>query len=239
MGTQRYALLFKPGTYGTAASPLAFQVGYYTDVAGLSSSPTGVTINGHVDVYNRCSTSGSCIALENFWRSLSNLTINVMGLSDCRATANFWAVSQASPIRRVNITGGKLSLMDYCSAPPQYASGGFMADSHTGPVINGSQQQFLVRNSVIADWSNGVWNQVFSGVVGAPPQSFSTTPIDPPPYTTLATSPVTREKPFLFVDGRGDYNVFVPALRRKSVGTSWSSGHTRGYSIPIHEFLHR
>src|ERR1041385_401256 len=27
MGTQRYALLFKPGTYGSAATPLTFQVG--------------------------------------------------------------------------------------------------------------------------------------------------------------------------------------------------------------------
>src|SRR5258706_7830791 len=35
MGTQRYALLFKPGTYGTAAHPLIFQVGYYTEVARL------------------------------------------------------------------------------------------------------------------------------------------------------------------------------------------------------------
>ena len=34
MGTQRYALLFKPGTYGGPDSPLAFQVGYYTEVAG-------------------------------------------------------------------------------------------------------------------------------------------------------------------------------------------------------------
>ena len=56
MGTQRYALLFKPGTYGTAANPLIFQVGYYTEVAGLGRSPTDVTINGHVDVYNRCLT---------------------------------------------------------------------------------------------------------------------------------------------------------------------------------------
>src|SRR5215470_15646735 len=31
-GTQRYALLFKPGTYGTTANPLDFQVGYYTEV---------------------------------------------------------------------------------------------------------------------------------------------------------------------------------------------------------------
>src|SRR5512132_4404646 len=31
-GSQRYALLFKPGTYGSAAHPLVFQVGYYTEV---------------------------------------------------------------------------------------------------------------------------------------------------------------------------------------------------------------
>jgi len=54
MGTQRYALLFKPGTYGTAAQPLVFQVGYYTEVAGLGQSPRDVTINGKIDVYNRC-----------------------------------------------------------------------------------------------------------------------------------------------------------------------------------------
>ena len=34
-GTQRYALLFKPGTYGSSDHPLNFQVGYYTSVAGL------------------------------------------------------------------------------------------------------------------------------------------------------------------------------------------------------------
>jgi hypothetical protein len=237
MGTQRYALLFKPGTYGSAANPLVFQVGYYTEVAGLGASPTDVTINGHVDVYNRCLTPDNCIALVNFWRSLSNLTINVMGLSDCRSSGDFWAVSQAAPMRRVNITGGNLTLMDYCTAGPQYASGGFIADSQTGFIINGSQQQFLVRDSSIGGWSNGVWNQVFSGVVGAPPQSFSTTPYDPPPYTTLATSFVTREKAFLYVDSSGNYNVFVPALRHNSVGTTWANGPAAGSSIPIEQFF--
>jgi hypothetical protein len=236
-GTQRYALLFKPGTYGTPANPLIFQVGYYTEVAGLGASPTDVTINGHVDVYNRCLTPSNCIALVNFWRSLSNLTINVAGLSGCRASGDFWAVSQAAPMRRVNITGGNLTLMDYCTAGPQYASGGFIADSQTGFIINGSQQQFLVRDSSIGGWSNGVWNQVFSGVVGAPPQSFSTTPFNPPPYTTLATSPVTRERPFLYLDASGQYNVFVPALRNDSSGTTWASGPTAGSSIPLDEFF--
>ena len=237
MGSQRYALLFKPGTYGTAANPLIVQVGYYTDVAGLGASPTDVVINGHVDVYNRCLASDNCIALNNFWRSVSNLTINVAGLAGCRASGDFWAVSQAAPMRRVNITGGNLTLMDYCTAGPQYASGGFIADSKTGFIINGSQQQFLVRDSNIGGWSNGVWNQVFSGVVGAPPQSFSNTPYNPPPYTTLAASPVTRENPFLYVDSSGQYNVFAPALRRNSSDTTWGSGPAAGSSIPINQFF--
>jgi hypothetical protein len=233
MGSQRYALLFEPGTYGSVANPLIIQVGYYTEVAGLGASPADVVINGHVDVYNRCLAPDNCIALNNFWRSVSNLTINVNGLSGCRSSGDFWAVSQAAPMRRVNITGGNLTLMDYCTAGPQYASGGFIADSQTGFVINGSQQQFLVRDSSIGGWSNGVWNQVFSGVVGAPPQSFSSTPFDPPPYTTLDTSPVTREKPFLYTDSSGRYNVFVPAVRHDSSGTTWSSGPAAGSSIPI------
>lgn len=237
MGTQRYTLLFKPGVYGSAATPLVFQVGYYTEVAGLGASPTDVTINGHVDVYNRCLTADNCIALVNFWRSLSNLTINVMGLADCRASANFWAVSQAAPMRRVNVTGGNLSLMDYCTGGPQFASGGFIADSQTGFVVNGSQQQFLVRDSSITGWSNGVWNQVFSGVIGAPDQSFGDTPNNPPPYTTLATSPVTRERPFLYVDAAGQYRVFLPAVRRDAVGTTWATGAAPGTSVALRTFF--
>ena len=53
-GTQRYALLFKPGTYGSSTAPLNFQVGYYTTVAGLGLSPNDVVINGSIDVRNQC-----------------------------------------------------------------------------------------------------------------------------------------------------------------------------------------
>src|SRR5689334_14906828 len=231
-GSQRYALLFKPGTYGTTTNPLTFQVGYYTEVAGLGGSPTDVTINGHVDVYNRCLGPNNCLALVNFWRSLSNLTINVTGLSGCRSSGDFWAVSQAAPMRRVNITGGNLTLMDYCTAGPQYASGGYIADTQTGFIINGSQQQFLVRNSTIGGWSNAVWNQVFSGVQGAPPQSFPN-----PPYTTLATSPVTREAPYLYIDDEGQYRIFIPAVQTNSAGTTWASGPTPGRSIAMNDIF--
>ena len=234
MGPNRYALLFKPGTYGSNDNPLLVRVGYYTEVAGLGQSPTDVVINGHVDVYNRCLTPDNCIALVNFWRSLSNLTIQVngLGLDGCRASGNFWAVSQASPMRRVKITGGNLTLMDYCTGGPQYASGGFIADSQTTYVVNGSQQQFLVRDSSVEGWSNAVWNQVFSGVTGAPAYTFPD-----PPYTTLATSPITREKPYLYVDASGNYNVFVPKTRINSADTTWGNGATPGYSIPIDQFF--
>ncbi|HET9657573.1 MAG TPA: adenylyl cyclase [Kineosporiaceae bacterium] len=232
MGSHRYALLFKPGTYGSASQPLVFQVGYYTEVAGLGVNPTDVTINGHVDVYNRCLTAGNCIALNNFWRSLSNLTINVTGADGCRASGEFWAVSQAAPMRRVKITGGTLTLMDYCTAGPQYASGGFIADSQTQSVVNGSQQQFLVRDSSVGGWSNGVWNQVFAGVQGAPAQDFPGTNR----YTTLDTDPVSREKPYLYLGADGKWAVFVPAARTGSRGTTWANGPTPGRSVPLSQF---
>jgi hypothetical protein len=96
-GTQRYALLFMPGTYGTADTPLNFQVGYYTTVAGLGFSPNDVVINGSIDVYNQCDASESCVALTNFWRSLSNLTINV----SCSAWASRRScrIAESSPCR--------------------------------------------------------------------------------------------------------------------------------------------
>src|SRR5580692_5065558 len=235
-GTERYALLFEPGTYGSSAAPLNFQVGYYTAVAGLGLSPSDVVINGSIDVYNQC-FSGSCIALVNFWRSLSNVTINVTNPTFGCHTGEFWAVSQAAPLRRV-LVNGLATFMDYCSSP-SFASGGFVADSEFdgGTVINGSQQQWLVRNSKLDGWSNGVWNQVFSGVIGAPAQCFPAQPNVCGPYTTLASSPVTREAPYLYVDADGHYNVFVPAVQRNSAGTTWASGSTPGSSIPIRRFF--
>jgi hypothetical protein len=234
-GSQRYALLFKPGSYGTAAHPLNFAVGYYTDVAGLGASPDDVVINGSVYVRNQCDSSG-CIALNNFWRSLSNLTINVTNPDFGCYTGEFWAVSQAAPMRRVHVNG-LTTLMDYCTGP-SFASGGFIADSSfDGTVVNGSQQQFYVRNSSVGSWSNGVWNQVFSGVVGAPAQCFPAQPSCGGPYTTLAHTPVSREKPYLYVDGSGQYRVFVPAARQNSTGTSWSAGATAGRSIPLSDFF--
>jgi hypothetical protein len=230
-GTGRYAVLFKPGTYGSAASPLNFQVGYYTEVAGLGDSPDDVAVNGTIDVYNQCFGPGDCTALVNFWRSMANLTINVAGKSGCQS-GEFWATSQATSMRRVHVNGFA-TLMDYCSAP-SFASGGFIADSifSGSVVVNGSQQQYLVRDSDIDLWTNAVWNQVFAGVIGAPAQAFPN-----PPYTTLDTNPQSREKPYLFVDANDQFNVFVPEARFDSRGTTWQGGQTPGHAIPIGDFF--
>jgi hypothetical protein len=234
-GPQRYALLFKPGTYGSAAQPLNFQVGYYTAVAGLGASPGDVVINGSVYVRNQC-VNGFCTALNNFWRSLSNLTINVNNPTFGCYFGEFWAVSQAAPMRRVHVNG-QTTLMDYCTSP-SFASGGFIADSaFDGIVINGSQQQWMTRNSRLSGWTNGVWNQVFSGTQGAPAQCFPAATSCGGPYTTIATSAATREAPYLYANAAGDYSVFVPAARRDTSGTSWAGGPTAGTSIPLDQFF--
>jgi len=233
-GTDRYALLFKPGTYGSSSDPLNFQVGYYTSIAGLGRSPGDVVINGSVYVHNQCD-GGFCTALNNFWRSLSNLTINVTTPNFGCYNGEFWAVSQAAPMRRVDVNGFA-TLMDYCTQP-SFASGGFIADSRfSDTIVNGSQQQWLARNSALGNWTNGVWNQVFSGVVGAPGECFPAQASCGGPYTTLPSSSVTREAPYLYVDSGGNQNVFVPSAQSGSSGTTWAGGETPGTSIPIDRF---
>ncbi len=245
-GTQRYSIFFAPGTYGSASDPLVFQLGYYTQVAGLGAQPGDVTINGAVDVFNQCD-GGPCEGTNNFWRSLSNLTLNVHlpstppnyaptpgdgGGPGCENSNDLFAVSQATPVRRV-IVNGSLILQDYCDQG--FVSGGYFADDefNNGIVGNFGQQQFFTRNSNIDSWSNGVWNQVFLGDNGAPAQNFNAGG----QYTTLPSTPVSQEEPFLYTDANGNYRVFVPAVRHDSVGPSYASGSEAGSSLPIRSFF--
>ncbi|MFJ2273368.1 coagulation factor 5/8 type domain-containing protein [Streptomyces sp. NPDC087866] len=213
-GDGRHALLFKPGTYDNINA----QIGFYTSIAGLGLNPDDTTFNGDVTV-DAGWFNGN--ATQNFWRSAENLALNPVSGTDR------WAVSQAAPFRRMHVKGG-LNL-----APDGYgwASGGYIADSKIdGQVGPYSQQQWYTRDSSIGSWGNGVWNMTFSGVEGAPAQSFPE-----PPYTTLDNTPVSREKPFLYLDGN-DYKVFVPAKRTNARGTSWGNGTPQGDSIPLDQF---
>jgi hypothetical protein len=212
----RVAELFKPGTYNVNDN-----VGYYTSVAGLGQNPDDVTINGNitVDAFN-ASDAGN--ATQNFWRSAENLAINPGGGTDR------WAVAQAAPFRRIDVHGG-LAL-----EPASYgwASGGYIADTKvSGQTESSSQQQWYTRDSNLGSWDGGVWNMVFSGVTGAPANTFPT-----PPETVLATTPVSRDVPYLYVDSTGKYRVFLPSLRTNASGPSWASGSTPGTSLPMSQF---
>jgi|GEM_PF-483266 len=168
---QGYALLFEPGTYGSATDPLVFQVGYYTEVAGLGAVPQDTIINGQVDVFPNALGSepgpGNCFvpkgqtcywanSTDNFWRSLSNLELNVETLASPNYTptplpmqapignsgangcwqgtgplgtnTDFWSVSQASPVRSV-IINGNLNFQAYCSET-NYQSNDFASGSY-------------------------------------------------------------------------------------------------------------
>ncbi|MGA4862646.1 discoidin domain-containing protein [Streptomyces lavendulocolor] len=213
-GSGRHAFLFKPGTYHN----LNAQIGFYTQIAGLGLRPGDTTINGDVTV-DAGWFNGN--ATQNFWRGAEGLTLNPV------SGTNRWAVSQAASFRRMHVKGG-LNL-----APNGYgwASGGYIADSKVdGQVGNYSQQQWYTRDSAIGGWSNSVWNQVFSGVEGAPATGFPE-----PRYTTLATTPISREKPFLHLDGN-EYKVFAPAKRTNARGTTWANGTPQGESIPLSRF---
>ncbi|QMU75766.1 ricin-type beta-trefoil lectin domain protein [Streptacidiphilus sp. PB12-B1b] len=213
-GTSRYALLFAPGSYNVSVP-----VGFYTQVAGLGLSPTQTTITGGGVSADASWNSGN--ATENFWRSAENLTL------DPSSGTTEWAVSQASPLRRVNVEGN-LVLDDNGG----WSSGGFLGDSVvTGQVNSGSQQQWLSRNDQVGSWTGSNWNMVFVGDSGTPSTSFPN-----PPYTSVAQTPTSAEAPFLYVDGTGAYHVFVPADRSNSVGTDWSGGNPAGTSLPISDF---
>ncbi|MGW5237149.1 discoidin domain-containing protein, partial [Streptomyces nodosus] len=158
-------------------------------------------------------------ATQNFWRSAENLAVRPVNGDDR------WAVAQAAPFRRIHVQGG-LNL-----APNGYgwASGGYIADSKIdGTVGPYSQQQWYTRDSSVGGWTNGVWNMTFTGVQGAPATDFATGS-----YTTLDTTPVSREKPFLYLDG-STYKVFVPAKRTNARGVSWPAN--AGTSLPLNQF---
>ncbi len=213
-GNERYAFLFKPGTYSVDAN-----IGFNTQISGLGLLPTDVVINGYVRA--EADWFGDN-ATQNFWRIAENMRVNPPDGN------NRWAVSQAAPFRRMYVQG-QLQLDPRNHG---WSSGGYLADSLvTGQVFSGSQQQYMTRNSQIGSWSNGVWNQVFVGVGGAPAQTFPN-----PPYTVVGQSPVIREKLFLYFSA-GNYFVFVPALRTNVSGTSWSGQTPAGTSLPISQFF--
>jgi hypothetical protein len=219
-GPQRYAVLFKPGSYTADVN-----LGFYTQVAGLGLSPDDVNLNGHVRV--EADWLGNGNATQNFWRSAENLSVTLPSGTPVER----WAVSQAAPYRRMHLRGGQNQIQLW-NGGDGWASGGLFADTKIdGQAVSGSQQQWFSRNSEFGSWNGSVWNMVFVGTPGSPAQHFPN-----PSHTVVDQAPVVREKPFLYLDQTGSYNVFVPALRRNARGTSWSGGTPAGSSLSLSQF---
>lgn len=255
----RHQVFFEPGTYGSAAGQddpatatgiVNAHVGYYESIAGLGGQPGDVLINGalHVEPVVGCPNSpwacGDPGSLTRFWRSMSNLAFNPIqrpvgddaalpypaGVTEPHQMR--WAVSQAAPMRRVDIRGNLTVFGRY----GEFASGGYLANSRvSGTIATGSQQQWFTRNTEVGGWDGGVWNMVFSGVRGAPATDFGQTLSGGAKgvKTTLDSTPVSREAPFLYRGTDGELKVFVPNARTNSQGVDWGTDAASGRSIPI------
>lgn len=201
---ERCALLFHPGIY----KDIEINVGFFTQVLGLGILPSDTKLK-RIQCTALWNPNGdNNEGLANFWRGAENLEI----MED-----TLWAVSQASPMRRMLIDKNL-----YLHENGGYTSGGFLGDSIVrGFVDHGSQQQWLTRNSSMDHIKTYGWNQVFMGCefkhrpTGAWPEI---------PVTILNTVTEIQEKPFLIYDKDKGYGIFVPKLRKNSRGVSWACG---------------
>jgi hypothetical protein len=213
-GTQRNTFLFLPGQYH-----VEIPIGFYTQVVGVGATPDAVRITGNVHADASLPRNN---ATCTFWRGVEGFSVVPAG-----GTMQ-WAVSQAAPFRRMHILGDLV-----LHQQRGWASGGWMADSVIdGNVDSGTQQQWISRNSEWKSWTGSNWNMVFVGI-GHPPLG----QWPQPPYTTIERAPVTREKPFLEVDGRGRWGVRVPGLQTNTSGITWHGGQTPGKVISLNNFF--
>jgi len=206
---------------------------------------------------------GGDSALTNFWRSLSNVRINPIqqpvagdtgvpgvcypspdnpngimlpeGAADAHQLR--WAVSQAAPLRRLDVTGS-LSVFPRFGG---FSSGGYLSDSRvSGTITSGSQQQWYTQDTQLGTWDGAVWNQVLSGVNA---DALFTTPSGKvtadqlaypnPAYTVVPKTPVSRDAPFLTWTAKDGYGIFVPDARTASSGPAWADGTETGTTVPL------
>lgn len=233
-GTDRYALMFKPGDYTDTQD---MNVGFYTQIAGLGKVPTQVKLANASTPAFLADNNATC----NFWRAIENVSIIDLDNNSDVYFAFQWAVSQAAPARRLYVE--RDAVFDWWYG---WASGGFAADCDFKKSAGSySQQQYYIRNSSIGGDAYGVnWNFVLQGVNGGNlPQGDALLGGNGRSdwksggkTTVLNNSPVIREKPFLYLDN-DEYKVFVPALRKDASGTSWSSSDMgNGKSLSLESF---
>eukprot|EP00439_Symbiodinium_sp_Y106_P013736 s5176_g1.t5 len=112
--------------------------------------------------------------------------------------------------------------LGYRDPVADFASGGFMANVEVrGTVSFGSQQQFFARNCSAKSWDGGAWSCVFVGCSGAPHREQVEAASKCPIYTSVATSQVIAEKPFIIMENDGRYKLVVPSAMTDRSGTNF------------------
>ena len=239
-GSGRYCFAFKTGDYSKMKAD-NFDMSYYMQIIGLGKIPTDVKLkNVHVPAVLP-NNNVTC----NFWMDIENLEITpetIYGSTDVWFQF-LWSVSQAAPARRLQVD--RPSMLDWWYG---WASGGYIADSYFKSEVGSyPQQQYYIRNCKLDKNFYGVnWNFVSQGVEGIHVDNTyqlesglgKTNWKSGKAATILDNTDKIREKPFLFFDeNEKEYKVFVPGLRNKSSGISWSSGNIgEGTILDINKF---
>jgi hypothetical protein len=218
---ENYAFLFMRGEYNNLNIP----IGFYTHVAGLGKTNNEVIINGGPRVDNG-STDHTIGALNNFWRTCENMTVNpLITLPGDNQVSMIYAVSQSCSLRSVNVNG-ILHLGAMEAGGMGFASGGFMANCNIKYDLNmGSQQQFICRNTQYGSFPVALWNQVNVGCTSdnenegccintTEPQISSST------LTVVESTPSVMEKPYLTYDDEDGFVVLCPGLSVNTKGNT-------------------
>ncbi|MCL2243806.1 MAG: hypothetical protein FWC03_04970 [Treponema sp.] len=215
---KRYALYFKPGEYKGFSH---FKIGFYTHAGGLGKVPSETNLFGSIHTPPHLPDNN---ATCTFWRSIENFEIS--------GGIFRWGVSQASPVRRMKVNVP--AVFDWYNG---WASGGYSSDSYFADSAGSwSQQQWYSRNCHHENGLFGInWNKFVQGATGKTTDSNWETGES---ATKIDTTPVIREKPFLyFEDGR--YKVFIPALRKEASGVSWTDDFMGdGFSLDLEDEFH-
>lgn len=235
----RYAFYFKPGSYTDAGK---LNIAYYTHLGGLGRLPYDVKLSNVATPAPLANNNATC----TFWRSAENFTVAGTSNNANMDTWFMWAVSQAAPLRRIYSE----RRAHYQWKTDGWCSGGFTGDCYFNDRAGSwSQQQWYFRNSYVErgsdGYSKGGWNLAYQGVefgkgVNLVNHSdnwrFSGGAWNN--VSRVETTPIVREKPFLFMDSDGRYKVFRPALRYDSKGVSWTKdtmGEGEAYDL-LNEF---
>ena len=245
----------------TTSNVIQAEVAPGTVVSGLGSSPCGVVINGALSINNgflaiRDSQMSNLTinpiqanvpAGGMLWYTSQTATlrrVNILGnlyVSPVTQTPGA-CENPCNPVTQ----GFQINVI------PGVANGFVITNSViTGTVINGDglnrpgvegnggNSDIYFQQDDIGGYTGFGSDMVFSGTRGAPADNFgpgSVSPyVAPGDITNVAFTPVVREAPFVYYDGRR-FRVFSPSARFNVRGPDWSTVPSQGDSLSLSSF---